>query len=352
MTHTFRSSRLGQALFYGIYLALSTLLLIVSLEGVVRFVIHLHYGHSGKTYGLWRYDPELGADHRPNGYNSVATLNNFGFRNLEDVFQPKPPDGLRILAFGGSTTFGYNLADGQTYTEKLQEKLRTLPEFGKTQVLNAGRINYSAGHNLILMKRLAPQLKPDYVILYEGVNELQNAWVLQRDGVSLNNLGETYKVLGKSYDQNRWLKRNSTIVRLIDYYVKPRAEYIRQEIFERHRNSSTAKVEIHPWIIRNYRYVFEQIIRYLQEEKVKIIVVRYATFDHPELKAFADLSAEVAREKGVLICDMQSRFDQFGVNAGHLFIHTGAHVNSEGAKVLAQELYETILLDLKMDRHS
>ena len=192
----------------------------MGLEGLGRELISLRYGVPGKTYGLWKYDPELGATHRSNAYNTRSTLNNYGFRNLENVFDPRPSNSLRIIAFGGSTTFGYNLKDGETYTEKLQERIRELPGFEKTQVLNAGRICYSAGHNLILMKRFVPQFKPDYVIIYEGINEMMNVWALQRDGVSLDNLGHRYGVIGKSFDQNRWLKRNSVIVRFIDYYVK------------------------------------------------------------------------------------------------------------------------------------
>ncbi len=188
--------------------------MILCVEALGRLVIHIRYGVPGKSYGLWKYDSELGATYRPNSYNTLTSLNNDAFRNKEDVFDPNPAGSLRIMVFGGSTTFGYNLADGDTFTEKLEQKLRKIQGLERTQVLNAGEICYSSGHSLIRIKRLVPKLKPDYVILDEGLNDILNAWVLNSDGVSLNALYETktYGVLGKGYGQNRWLEWNSVIL--------------------------------------------------------------------------------------------------------------------------------------------
>src|ERR1700756_5508085 len=85
------------------------LLLVGVAEGIGRAVLHYKYGVPGKNYGLSTYDPVLGAVHAPNAYNSNSETNSFGFRNSEDVFEPKPRGALRIIAYGGSTTFCYNL---------------------------------------------------------------------------------------------------------------------------------------------------------------------------------------------------------------------------------------------------
>ena len=336
-------------LLYLLYIMAAVSLILLFLEGAGRVIIHAKYGVPGKSYGLWKYDVELGATHRFNAYNTRTSLNDYGFRNREDIYNPKPFNSLRIIAFGGSTTFGYNLADGETYTEKLESRLRRIPNYEKTQVLNAGRICYSAGHNLILMKRLVPLLKPDYVIIYEGVNEMMNTWALEQDGVSIDRLRSHYGAIGKSYDQNRWLKRNSIIVRFIDYYVKSRIIIPRIGTAPKRENMEREPIvqqnQIHPWVIENYKYVLRAMIDFLQKENVTPVVVRYASWHYPQQKIFSDISAQIAKEKGVLLCDMASRFKQLGDKAEDLFIETGVHVTPKGADILADELLETIRKD-------
>ncbi|PIQ81489.1 MAG: hypothetical protein COV76_08675 [Candidatus Omnitrophica bacterium CG11_big_fil_rev_8_21_14_0_20_64_10] len=326
-------------LFWVVYTAAVSALLLLGLEGVGRVMIHLKHGVPGKTYGLWIADPELGADHRPNGYNTHTRVNDWGFRNPEDVVVPKPADGLRIIVFGGSTTFGYNLADGDTYTERLEAKLRQVPGWEHSQVLNAGRINFSAGHNLILMKRLVPKLQPDLVILYEGVNEMQNAWMLQlRDGVNLDTLADRWGVLAKGFDQNRWLKRNSILVRFFDYRIK--------ELLTAHPKetgpAAPQSALIHPWIIENYRYLFGAMLDFLEERQVPVIMIRYASVHNPLIVPFSEISAEMAEARGIPVYEMERHLNETGRPLAGWFIATGAHVTAEGARRVADGLFQMI----------
>jgi lysophospholipase L1-like esterase len=330
-------------LFYLAYLVASVTFLVLLIEGAGRAIIHFKYGRPGKSYGLWIGDRELGATHRPNGYNTQTSLNAQGFRNQEEVFEPKPAGSLRIVAFGGSTTFGYNLRDGETFTEHLEARLRQEPGYEKTQVLNAGRITYSAGHNLMLMKRLVPSLRPDYALVYEGVNELYNAWVLQRDGQPLDGLGVQYGVIGRSYDQNRWLKRNSVIVRYVDYVVKARLDTAHKEGGVGAEPSPSSQF-VHPWVVANYRHVLQEMLVLLHRLGTVPIVFRYPSVGHAEQRMFSDLSAEIAQGYGIPVLDLESRFERLGERKRRYFIHTGVHVTEEGARIIADEAAAFILL--------
>ena len=346
---------LKKKIVYFAYLFITVSLILLAIEGAGRLYIHFKYGIPGKTYGLWIYDADLGATHRPNGYNTHTSLNNYGFRNREDVLDPKPANSLRIIAFGGSTTFGYNLADEDTYTQRLQERIKAVKSFEKTQVLNAGRIMYSAGHNLILMKRLVPALKPDYVIIYDGINEYTNMQSLQSEGVHLDKLKGRYGIIAKGYDQNRWIKRNSVIARYIDYVVKQKIEDYRKRLAESNSDHvfkmpSTQQVSIHPWGIENYKSVLKEMLDFLRKENVSPIVVRYACVRNDYHKTFSDVSSQVAREKDALVYDMEQRFDQFGEKKRDYFIYTGVHVTPEGAKILAEGLFDLIMQKEKEKR--
>jgi lysophospholipase L1-like esterase len=344
---------------YVAYLAVASAVLLLLLEGAGRLYVHFRYGRPDKTYGLWIADPELGATHRPHGYNTHTSLNAYGLRNQEEVFDPKPPGSLRILCLGGSTTYGYNLADGETYTERLEARLRRRPGWERSQVLNAGRITYSAAQNLILARRLVPALKPDYVLLYEGVNELFNEWMLLADGRNLDPMGDTYGVIGKSYDYNRWLLRNSLLMRFIDYVVKNQMMAGHGEAegsapkppSTTSRPSSTAPEPIHPWLVRNYDHLLRQMIGDLRSQGTTPIVFRYPSVRSSAQRFFSDMSARVAAEEGVTVCDLASRFEAFGTHEADYFIDTGVHVTPQGAEILAEEVEKTIV-SLEAQRRS
>jgi len=72
-----------------VVLALSPLLAAVGIEASARLYFWGRFGVPGKTYGIWRSDPELGGIQKPYGYNTTG----------------ETPGSLRIIAYGGSTTF-------------------------------------------------------------------------------------------------------------------------------------------------------------------------------------------------------------------------------------------------------
>src|SRR5262245_39766402 len=190
----------------------------LSVEAAGLAIIHVKYGVPGKSYGLWQYDRELGAVHAANAYNSNAETNNFGFRNKENVLEPKPANALRVIAYGGSTTFCYNLPNDLAWPLRLQQILREQHN-ASDQVLNGGAIMWSIGHELARAKRDLPKLKPDVVIIYSGVNEEANAALLKTEGVSLEQALKDGKtgLFSRNNDQARWIKRNSVIVRYWEY---------------------------------------------------------------------------------------------------------------------------------------
>jgi len=78
-----------------------------------------------------------------------------------------------IWMFGGSTTFGYGVADAETIPAFLEQ-------ITKRKVVNFGRgYYYSAQENMLLRKLLATALVPSKVIFLDGINERCNIDVYQ-----------------------------------------------------------------------------------------------------------------------------------------------------------------------------
>jgi hypothetical protein len=67
---------------------------------------------------------------------------------------------------------------------QLQQFLRAHHNF-KDQVLNAGAIGWSISHEITRAKRDLPMFKPDYVIIYSGINEEANIEDSQLEGKNI-----------------------------------------------------------------------------------------------------------------------------------------------------------------------
>jgi len=322
------------------------IMLCVGLELGARILVHIFYDVSGKAPGLWVDDAELGAVYGPDRYNSFTSLNAQGFRNQEDVFEPKLAGTLRVMMVGGSTTFGKNIIkDEDTIAFQLERRIRNHPGHARSQVLNAGVTNFTAGHNLRMLQRWIPAYQPDYVILYEGINETQNEYFLRQEGVPMRNIESGYGILAKGFDQNDWWKRHLMVLRHLDQWIKLRV--IRKRM--RQRPPSMNPINLNPWVLNNYRHVLGQMVGYLKAHGVHVIVIRYA-FD-PATAAvqepFSEISAQVAVEEKVLLCDMRRRFEAHE-HFSELFIYSGVHVTPAGAEILANQLYQILRKDVPL----
>jgi len=100
-------------------------------------------------------------------------LNSEGFRGPEFSKQ-KPDNTYRIIAIGGSTTWGDGVADGHTWPEYLQKK------FGQTnleinvEVTNVGIGGSSSVAETALIKERMIDYEPDLFLVYDGVNDVSH----------------------------------------------------------------------------------------------------------------------------------------------------------------------------------
>jgi hypothetical protein len=97
-----------------------------------------------------------------------------GFR-LTKGQGPWPPDGERyfnIFLFGGSTTFGFGVSDGQTVASHLQTLLSESGLIKEVRVYNFGRGSYYSTQELILFEKLVRAgFRPDVAVFIDGLND-------------------------------------------------------------------------------------------------------------------------------------------------------------------------------------
>jgi lysophospholipase L1-like esterase len=340
-----------QILFGFVMIVGLPVIFVLGVEGVGLAIIHLKYGVPGKSYGLWQYDRELGAIHAANAYNRDSETNNFGFRNKENVLEPKPANALRIIAYGGSTTYCYNLPNDLAWPLRLQQILRAQHN-ASDQVLNGGAIMWSIGHEFARAKRDLPTLKPDVVIIYSGVNEEANAALLKTEGVSLEQALKDGKtgLFSRELLQTRWLMRNSVIIRYWEYVATSWWHSSNAGGAETHIapvQFQAGSGAIDPVVSQNFNATLRDFIALIRAHGAKPIYVIMGGLPeigvNGRLLQYSRQGAEVARQLNVIVLDSQEIIESFKGERPALFFYTGVHWSEIGAGLLASFIYERAL---------
>ena len=100
----------------------------------------------------------------------VYTINSDGFRGPEFNIE-KPDNTFRVIAVGGSTTFGIGVKDGSTWPSILDDKLQNLIEGIDIEVINAGIPAIGSLNESKLIKGKLVRYEPDMIIIYDGAND-------------------------------------------------------------------------------------------------------------------------------------------------------------------------------------
>jgi hypothetical protein len=91
----------------------------------------------------------------------------------EEYINPASTDTLLVYFFGGSTTFGFNVADFETIPSYfVDEYKKKFPNAKSLKVVNWGCPNYYSYQELMLFtKLLIEEHKPDIAIFFNGLND-------------------------------------------------------------------------------------------------------------------------------------------------------------------------------------
>jgi hypothetical protein len=326
-------------------------------EGSARLYIHLKHGVPGKSYGLWRYDEVLGAAHSENAYNTRYQTNDYGFRNREAVIRPKPADALRVIAYGGSTTFCYNLPDEETWPARLESLLRE-DHNANDQVLNAGAIAWSLGHALARAKRDIPALKPDVVLIYSGINEDLNARSLAADGISVANLvsKREFGRFASNLSQNQWLQRNVVTLKLVDHWLMPWLRDVKPAMAPPVSDDEISVVPKQA-VLENYRRTLALFLDLARDHGARpvFIVQTHGRNNRMNryLTSYSRAGVDIAIAGGALVVDADALVSAYDGDPMDLFAATGVHFSRIGAVLLADLIFtEVFNSDLRTDSPS
>lgn len=316
---------------------------VIGIEAAARTVFWWKHGVPGHSYGTSQSDPEFGAMPRPYSYNSNGSLNNMAFRNTEDVFEPKPAGSLRVIAYGGSSTYCHHLLNDQAWPLVLQRELRAQGgPHERDQVLNGGVIAWSIGHILARAKREVPVLHPDVVLIYSGVNEEYNAALVGLEGPSMNELvaRHEYGHFAKGLAFNTPLRNVISYKALLDVVGAAASKWRRTP------PPAEPRTSVDPAIMENYLHTAEELVRFLAANHARPIFIReiYEPYgpngDMPAKHMFSTTGAAQAAGWGATVIDPSPILKDYHAGDPPYFQDTMIHMTALGARKFARFVFE------------
>lgn len=118
----------------------------------------------------WSNRPSTTAVYGEAEFHFDVNHNALGFRGPE-VAPEKEPGKLRVLVLGDSFTYGIGVADGETFSARLEA---LDPRY---EVLNTGVNGYGTAQELLLLRDQGLALRPDVVVVVFFWNDVGNNYV-------------------------------------------------------------------------------------------------------------------------------------------------------------------------------
>jgi len=118
---------------------------------------------------FWKFKPNQVLDAK-GVYLKPVRINNQGFRGPDFQIE-KRPGSFRIVCLGDSTTFGWSVADDETYPAQLATALKKNHPGCDIEVINLGVTGYTSFQGRQLFLSFAQKLKPDLVVASFGMND-------------------------------------------------------------------------------------------------------------------------------------------------------------------------------------
>jgi lysophospholipase L1-like esterase len=217
-------------------LVLSTIVTVLSLlllNVLAAFGERIAYGSfwvDGRPDGLYAHHsgerPRLLPGANLNGWLYKISVNHLGFRG-------KAPDPVksdkhvRIWCIGGSTTFDiYAPSDAHTWPAQMQAWLQNEHPDKIIEVINAGIPGEIYSGSLADVNKHAQSVKPDFIVLYHGPNDLKEVLSLKRSKSAqgpeptMLDSGDyaLFRVLTRNFQKNRLIPESWQAHRFEQYH--------------------------------------------------------------------------------------------------------------------------------------
>lgn len=287
------------------------------------------------TWGYgWEYEPWTGFREKKRNTNFV-NINKNGIRlNKKNEIIKLDKS---IWFFGGSTTFGYGVADYETIPAYLNNQY-------DINVINFGRgYYYSAQENLLLALFLKKGLRPNKVIFLDGINENCNLKTYQKNFKKLFNKA-----------QKNYFWDYLEIIKPITYlFERIKSKVFIDEIISINNFNEICKIE-------GFDLSFEKVIdnNLIEREMIcNFYNIKCITFLQPFPFINAPNKEDSYKKDKLFIKNLNTKYkiikkvfiknnaiilDNVFINYNHHAFVDGVHYNSEANEIIANAIFNKI----------
>ncbi|MBU0755090.1 MAG: SGNH/GDSL hydrolase family protein, partial [Planctomycetes bacterium] len=244
-----------------LYSAITCLILFLAIEAVCRLF---------ETPRKYRPSDTMGYEMLPGYKKGQESVNEYGIRGPE--IREKRPATFRILAMGGSTTWGHLVADDRTWPAYLERRLHE-KGYEHVEVLNGGVSGYGLEQIVrALEHKHLEALKPDLVLVFSGWNYP----VMEGNTQMIN-----FQKKAADSEKKDWL-HHSALVRLIDNKVQkmkpemPARGATKASILKKEEKFRTVMAESFPRL-------YGELVELCRKHGAGLAVIRYPAMVQPEL---------------------------------------------------------------------
>ncbi len=343
------------------FIILQALLVIIFafvIEGAGQFYFILKHGYSFRESLMYAKDEKLVYKLNPE-YKGKDVMHN-GFRG-ESFPGKKTENTFRIIAIGGSTTWGANDSYRNSWPFQLNLLLNeNAPEKVKYEVINAGVSGYGSAQHYVRLKEELLNLHPDMVIIYSGWNMVgsldNNVYYWVPDNVVKPDSQFTERIAA-------FLTDNSVIFAKLRVLFPGYLDAFDPGISRQERLDSGFEE-----LAEKHKSYLVKIVRLTQENNITPVLITYpqicgADLDKDDLSLLKTRFPEIyehreylnrrygriigkiketADENGVLLIDTSKPFDELPYEKKLDLFVDRMHLAKEGFPVQARAIYESL----------
>lgn len=279
-------------------------------------------------FPFMRSDPELFWAPRPEFRGEflgrAVSINRLGLRGPE-IEIPKRRGRRRVACFGDSITFGYGVADDETYAHRLGGLLARRG----VEVVNAGVTGYTTHQVLRLVERIIPTLDIDVATFLVGWNDASLRPVDDR----------TYA---------RRIRASAAlegVVRHVHLFRAAKALYLRWLMRRAKREWDTPPTgQRVP--VDHYRENLRAIVRECRSRGTRPVFLelprRRRHGEVPSFPSHAAVLAEVSTAMGVPLVDLGELGRRASRSSNELYFIDSLHLSVEGHQLVAERLAQAV----------
>lgn len=273
---------------------------------------------------FWTIDPDLSQSemkHKEENTSFVVDSNRDSLR-LHSSFD-WDTSNFRIMTMGCSTTFGWGVANDESYPARLEQYIHK-EGFDKTAVINAGQPGYTSFQGEWLWNRTLKNYKPDVVLIGFVVQDARKAAYSDRSQAILQ---KDYRFLKDNvlYNSRAYLGLRSLIGS-----VQIRAK-------ERGEGDVGGVYRVPP---EDYVHNLRALIASVREQGGTPILFGYPLERSGYTANHRVILKAAAEELGVLLLDPQDKMEQATRTSQLYFPRDKGHANAAGNDLIAQWVFD------------